>query len=209
MVSGVTYSHRVGENMEKLKTAEAVIVRQKKEWGEILTGFETKNKYEVLDTAEQQLYWAAEEGSTLARLFLNVLRPFSIHILSTDGRLAIKTVKPFRFYFHEMDVFDAGGKFLGRIKREFSVLTKKFTVEDAQGAAAYDICAPVLHPWTFKISKNGAELGEIVKNWSGLGKEAFTDADNFSVKFPQEADAGIKAVLLGALFLIDMVCFEK
>ncbi|OIO03294.1 MAG: hypothetical protein AUJ51_04850 [Elusimicrobia bacterium CG1_02_56_21] len=56
--------------MEKLKTAEAVIVRQKKEWGEILTGFETKNKYAVLDTSERQLYWAAEEGSTLARLFL-------------------------------------------------------------------------------------------------------------------------------------------
>lgn len=198
-----------GENMEKLKAVETIVVQQKKEWGEILTGFEINNKYAVLDAAGRQLYWAAEESSVAARLFLKVLRPFSIHILSTDGRLAIKTVKPFRFFFHEMSVFDPGGKFLGKVRREFSVLTKKFTVEDAGGTPVYDICAPVLHPWTFKISRNGAELGEIVKNWSGLGKEAFTDADNFSVKFPQETDADRRAVLLGALFLIDMVYFEK
>lgn len=195
--------------MEKLKAVEAVVVQQKKEWGELLTGFETNNKYAVLDVSSRQLYWAAEESSALARLFLKVLRPFSIHILSTDGRLAIKTVKPFRFFFHEMSVFNSDGQFLGKIRREFSILTKKFTVADAQGTAAYDICAPVLHPWTFKILKNGAELGEIVKNWGGLGKEAFTDADNFSVRFPQEADAGRRAVLLGALFLIDLVCFER
>lgn len=195
--------------MEKLKAVESVIVQQKKEWGEILTGFETKNRYAVSDSSNQQLYWAAEESSVLARLFLKVLRPFTMHILSMEGRPVIKTEKPFRFFFHEMTVFNSDGKPLGRIKREFSILSKKFTVEGAQGAALYDICAPVLHPWTFKISKNGAELGEIVKNWSGLAKEAFTDADNFSARFPQGADTDQKAVILGGLFLIDMVYFEK
>lgn len=195
--------------MEKLKAVETVLVQQKKEWGEILTGFEAKNKYAVLDGSNRQLYWAAEESSVLARLFLKLLRPLSVHILSTEGRLVIKTVKPFRFFFHETSVFAADGQFLGKVRREFAILTKKFTVEDAQGIALYDILSPVLHPWTFKISRNGAELGEIVKNWGGTGKEIFTDADNFSLKFPPEADAGRRAVLLGALFLIDLVYFEK
>ncbi|MBU2573176.1 MAG: scramblase [Elusimicrobia bacterium] len=195
--------------MEKLKAVESVIVHQKKEWGEILTSFETKNRYAVLDSSGQQLYWAAEESSVLARLLLKALRPFSIHILSKEGRSVMKAVKPFRFYFHEMAVFNSKGNLLGNVRRELSVLVKKFTVEDPRGAALYSICAPILHPWTFKISKDDAEIGEIVKKWSGLGKETFTDADNFSVRFPQGADADQKAVLLGALFLIDMVYFEK
>ncbi|MCX5785272.1 MAG: phospholipid scramblase-related protein [Elusimicrobia bacterium] len=195
--------------MEKLKAAESVIVQQKKEWGEILTGFETKNKYAVLDSSNQQLYWAAEESSVLVRLFLKVLRPLTMHILSMEGRPVIKSVKPFRFFFHEATIFNSEGRPLGKIKRRFSILTKKFTVEEPQGAVMYSICAPVLHPWTFKISKNDIETGEIVKKWSGLGKEVFTDADNFSVKFPQGANEEQKAVLLGALFLIDMVYFER
>jgi uncharacterized protein YxjI len=195
--------------MEKLKAAEGLVVQQKKEWAEILVDFETKNKYAVLDTSGQQLYFAAEESSVLARLFLKTLRPFTMHILSPEGRPVIKGVKPFRFYFHEIDVFNSDGRLLGNVKREFSLLTKRLTVKDAQGAVLYNILAPVLHPWTFKISRDGTELGEIVKNWSGLAKEVFTDADNFSVKFPPGADADQKAALLGALFLIDIIYFEN
>jgi len=195
--------------MEKLRSAGSLVVRQKKEWGEILTGFETKNRYAVLDASGQQLYWAAEACSVLARLFLKVLRPFSMHILSVEGRPVIRAEKPFRFYFHEMSVYNSDGKLLGGVRRDFSLLTKKFTVSDPAGAVLYGICAPVLHPWTFKVSAGGVESGEIVKNWSGLAKEAFTDSDNFSVAFPRAADADQKALLLGALFLIDIVYFEK
>lgn len=195
--------------MEKLKTADALIVSQKKEWGEILTGFETRNKYSVSDPSGQQVYWAAEESSVMARLFLKGLRPFKFHILSVDGKPAVEMEKPFRFYFHEISVLAPGGKKLGSVKREFSLFQRKFIVLDPQGADLYTICAPFLHPWTFKISMGSIPAGEILKKWSGLGKEAFTDSDNFSVRFPQGASEEQKAVLLGALFLIDMVHFEK
>ncbi|KAK8782089.1 hypothetical protein V5799_016567, partial [Amblyomma americanum] len=60
------------------------------------------------------------------------------------------------------------------------------------------------------LSKDGAvEVGRISKQWSGLLKEAFTDTDNFGVSFPMDLDVKMKAVLLGALFLIDYMFFEK
>jgi uncharacterized protein YxjI len=195
--------------MEKLKNAESLVVRQKKEWGEILTGFEARNRYAVYEPSGQQVYWAAEEGSMFLRLILKALRPFNIHILSADGTPALKLEKPFRFYFHEMSVSTPEGRHLGTIKREFSLLQRKFTVLNAQGGEACAICAPLLHPWTFKISSDGAETGEILKNWSGMLKEAFTDSDNFSVSFPLGSSAEHKALLLAALFLVDMVFFEK
>lgn len=195
--------------MDNLKAADSLSVRQKKEWGEILTGFEGRNRYAVSDPAGREVYLAAEESSLLARLFLKVMRPFRMHILSTDGRPVLSAERPFRFYFHEISVRTAEGAPLGRVIREFSILEKKFRVLDPHGTEVYSIRAPLLHPWTFTISRSGLESGKIVKNWSGLGKEAFTDADNFSVEFPSGETAERKGLLLGALFLIDMVHFEK
>lgn len=45
-------------------------------------------------------------------------------------------------------------------------------------------------------------IGRISKQWTGFEAEAFTDADNFSLQFPMDLDVKIKAVLLGACFLI-------
>lgn len=47
-----------------------------------------------------------------------------------------------------------------------------------------------------------AAVGRINKQWTGYLQEAFTDADNFGIKFPLDLDVKIKAVLLGACFLI-------
>lgn len=52
-------------------------------------------------------------------------------------------------------------------------------------------------------SKDGeTKVGKITKQWSGLAREAFTDSDYFGITFPMDLDVKIKAVLLGACFLI-------
>ena len=45
--------------------------------------------------------------------------------------------------------------------------------------------------------------------FSRFGAEGFTDADNFGVMFPAEWDVRLKALFLGAVFLIDFVHFEN
>ena len=39
---------------------------------------------------------------------------------------------------------------------------------------------------------DGNDIGMISKQWSGFGREAFTDADNFGVNFPQDLDVKAK-----------------
>lgn len=46
------------------------------------------------------------------------------------------------------------------------------------------------------------KVGKISKQWTGLVRETFTDADNFGISFPMDLDVKIKAVLFGACFLI-------
>ena len=55
---------------------------------------------------------------------------------------------------------------------------------------------------------DGQEVGKISKQWSGIGREMVTDSDNFGVTFPQNLDVKVKALLLGAVFLIDFMFFE-
>ena len=55
---------------------------------------------------------------------------------------------------------------------------------------------------------DGTEVGKLTKQWSGLAKEAFTDADNFGISFPLDLDVRCKISLLAAVFLIDFMYFE-
>lgn len=53
------------------------------------------------------------------------------------------------------------------------------------------------------MSPDGStQVGKISKQWSGLLREAFTDTDYFGVSFPMDLDVRMKAVLIGAVFLI-------
>lgn len=188
----------------------SLVISQKKEWGEILTAFETKNKYAILDESGNELYFAAEDsGSTILRWFLKALRPFTITILNVDGQVVLKVKRPFRFYFHHIEVSDNMGQSLGTIERRFSVLRRIYAVIDSSGKEIYQLFGPLLKPWTFHIKNEGQEYGKITKKWSGLLKEGFTDADNFALIFPVEWDIKLKSLFLGAVFLIDFVHFEN
>ena len=192
--------------MEKLSSVDGLVVSQRKEWGEILSGFETKNKYAVLDPAGNDLYIAAEiGGSMLLRLFLKAFRPFEINVWTYENRLVLRVVRPFRFYFHELSVYDAHGQLLGTIQKRFSLLRRIYSVLNPLGQEMYQLYGPILHPWTFEIKQGDGEYGKITKKWSGLLKEGFTDADNFGVSFPASWDKKIKALFLGAVFLIDFL----
>lgn len=197
--------------MENLSSINALLVRQRKEWGEILTGFEQKNKYIVTDASGRELYAAVEEGgSLLLRWFLKALRPFEINVYTLlDSRLVLRLKRPFRFFFHELDIMDAHGRKLGSVQRRFALIRRIYSVLDTTGKEIFQLYGPILHPWTFEIRKNDNEYGKITKKWSGLFKEGFTDADNFGVTFPASWDAEVKSLFLGAVFLMDFVHFEN
>ncbi|KAM5307004.1 phospholipid scramblase 3 isoform 7-T7 [Glossophaga mutica] len=53
-----------------------------------------------------------------------------------------------------------------------------------------------------KTLDESRSVGRISKQWGGLLQEALTDADDFGLQFPLDLDVKVKAVLLGATFLI-------
>jgi uncharacterized protein YxjI len=195
--------------MDKLGPLDTLLVSQKKELGEVITGFEMRNRYVVRNSTGTDLYYAVEQSSLLLRWFLRALRPFTILILDMQGKTVLRLVRSFRFYFHKVDIYDGADRLLGSIERRFSFIRRIYSVIDSRGKELFQLFGPILHPWTFNILRGDTEIGKIAKRWTGLLKETFTDADNFGVGFPQDLEISQKALVLGGVFLVDFVHFEN
>jgi uncharacterized protein YxjI len=191
---------------------DRVLIRQTKEWAEILLGFESKNRFELADDAGQRLGFAAEEARGLGQWFLRNLfgrcRRATVHVYDAAGRPVGRGEKPFRWYFHRMEAFD-GDRKIGAVQRKWSWLHRVFMVENAAGQEVMELRSPLLHPWTFTLTFQGAEAGVIRKRWGGLLREMFTDADMFGVEFQPHVPVEVRKLLLVATFLIDFTCFEN
>jgi uncharacterized protein YxjI len=187
-----------------------LIVNQFVEMAEVFTGFEARNRYSVKNTDGEEIYLAEEyQSNTLLRIYLRNFRPFEMAIRSDVSTIVFTISRPFRFYFHEISINDRDGKVIGQVKKEFALLERIYTIYDARGRQIFELHGPVFRPWTFFIKWRGNEIGKITKKWSGVAKEAFTVADNFGVLFPKNLPVEHKALLLGAVFLIDFVHFEN
>ena len=71
--------------------------------------------------------------------------------------------------------------------------------------------SPFWRIWTFPIKDGvGRSAGKITKKWSGLLKEAFTDADTFAVDFEDYPwNKEQKPLLLATAISIDFDYFEE
>ncbi len=190
-----------------------IMIRQVKEWGEILVGFESRNKYEIFDENGIKTGYAAEQGSGFGRLIgrqlLGSMRQATLHVYDAAGLEVLRGEKPFRFFFHRMEVFE-GSRKLGSIQRRWSWIHRKFSVEDPQGQEVLSILSPLFRIWTFKLLFREQEVGRISKKWGGLLREMFTDADTFGIEYTAGGDLEpLRPVLLMATFLVDFTCFEN
>ncbi|KAK7483136.1 hypothetical protein BaRGS_00025632 [Batillaria attramentaria] len=127
----------------------------------------------------------------------------------------------------EVKIYNGQQELLGSMRRNFAPCYPRFTLYDPsenptlilQGpcccAFGCEQCCVVKfeRPFTLHIKNNFGQIlttdknqvGEISKQFSGLLKELFTDADNFGIKFPLDMQVDLKANLLGSVFLIPLL----
>lgn len=191
---------------------DSLVIRQRKEMMEVFTNFETKNRYEISLPGGSTIMYAQEQGEGtmdfLRRSFLNTARPFHIELSDDRGQDVMHVHRPWRWFFSRIDVLDGNNVPLGSVERRFSIFSKLFSVYDPSGAEIAVLHGPVLRPWTFRVLVAGQEVGQITKEWSGLLREAFTDADTFGVKYGPGMNPQLRALALAATFLIDFLYFE-
>lgn len=217
------HNPHIPPGLEYLTAVDQLLVHQKVELLEAFVGFETQNKYTIKNSMGQKVFYAAEDTDCCTRNCCGPVRPFDMKIMDHNKHEVIHLNRPLRCdscwcpcCLQELEVSSPPGTIIGYVKQEWSICAPKFTILNA----ARDVVLRIEGPFcTFSccgdvqfdvLSRDGnVKVGKISKQWAGLIREAFTDADYFGISFPMDLDVKMKAVMLGACFLIDFMFFEK
>uniref|UniRef100_A0AAY4EFF2 Phospholipid scramblase n=2 Tax=Denticeps clupeoides TaxID=299321 RepID=A0AAY4EFF2_9TELE len=212
----------VPAGLEYLAQIDQVLIHQKIELLETLIGFETNNQYEVKNSMGQKIFDAKEQTDCCTRNCCGPLRCFDIKITDHNGQEVVRLARPLRCSscccpccLQELEVQSPPGTTIGYVCQNWHPFLPKFSVLGASKETLLKVEGPLCAisccgDVDFEVkSKDDRVIGRITKQWSGLVKEAFTDSDNFGIQFPMDLDVKVKAVLLGACFLIDFMFFEQ
>ncbi|KAL7982969.1 hypothetical protein Chor_013575, partial [Crotalus horridus] len=165
--------------LEYLTQVDQVLIHQKVELVEAFIGFEGNNKYEVRNSLGQHIFHAEEQNDCCTRNCCGTLRRFSMRLDDPSGREVIRL----------MEVQCPPGATIGYVVQTWHPFMPRFSIQNVEKE-------------TVKTRDESRGVGRISKQWSGLLKEIFTDTDNFGIQFPIDLDVKVKAILLGACFLI-------
>ncbi|XP_020484827.1 phospholipid scramblase 3b isoform X1 [Labrus bergylta] len=213
----------VPPGLEYLTQIDQILIHQKIELLEAFIGFETNNQYEIKNSLGQKIYKAKEKNDCCTRNCCGSLRSFDMKIKDNMDREVIRLIRPFRCVscwcpccLQEMEVQAPPGTTVGYVKQDWHPFVPKFSIQGPNKETVMKLEGPCFAcnccgDVNFELkSKDGdTPIGRISKQWSGLLKEVFTDTDNFGIQFPMDMDVKMKAVLMGACFLIDFMFFEK
>ncbi|XP_030648752.1 phospholipid scramblase 1 [Chanos chanos] len=212
----------VPPGLEYLTQIDQVLIHQKIELLEAFIGFETSNRYEVKNSLGQIVFNATEQSDCCVRNCCGPNRRFELTIRDLLDQEVIHLIKPFRCtscccpcFQQEMEVQAPQGNTLGYVIQDWHPFLPKFSILGPSKEPLLRIMGPVCtiaccSDVSFQIlGKDEQQIGSITKQWSGCLKEALLDTDNFGVQFPLDLDVKMKAVLVGACFLIDFMFFEK
>jgi len=215
--------------LEYLAMIDQLVVKQQVELLEALTGWESKNKYRIFNSVQQQVYFAKEDTECCMRMCCGPNRGFVINITDNLGQLVIRLERKFKCCAgccwcanadccaFELAVEAPPGEIVGYVRQEQSCWKPNMTLRTSDheilGRIEGPCCqcsGPCCSDVEFPVaSVEGHVIGKITKQWTGFIKESFTDADTFGITFPMDMDVRMKAVMIGALFLVDFMYFEQ
>ena len=173
------------------------------------------NNFDIHDPENGQIIMECREP-TLG-LFTKLLRftdyksltPFDVHIRTPNGDPVVRIKRGVSILLSRVEVTDADNHLIGTFKQKLFSIGGKFDLVDKNDQVMCQLKGNMIG-WNFKFEKDGVELAQVSKKWSGLGKEFFTSADNYVLEInPQVGDdLDLRKLILAAVMCIDMVLKE-
>ncbi|KAM3616692.1 uncharacterized protein V6R79_021815 [Siganus canaliculatus] len=203
--------------LEYLTQIDQILVHQK---AEAIFGWKKNNVYFVKNSLGQQVFEAKEENDFSTRQLMGSSRPFTIHLHDNSAREVLTVIRNFNCTccqsFQALEVQSPPGNPIGYVEQNWHPFRAKFTILDSMRTPVLKIEGPSLACICMSdvifdvMSLDGSTVvGEIRKEWRGLMEESFSTANHFGMSFPMDLDVKIKAVMIGACFLIDFIFFES
>ncbi|XP_058042987.1 phospholipid scramblase 1-like isoform X2 [Ahaetulla prasina] len=210
--------------LEYLSEMDQVIVDQQLELMEMISGYETCNKYEIKNSMGQWVYFAAEENDEYNMYRYGPFRSFTIKLFDSANQPVIQLSREFHCTcgcpciccLQKLEVQAPLGTVIGYVKQKCYICRPKFVIQNEAGENILKLHGPNLschgyRDFHFEVKSfnQNSSIGKITRKWKGLAAEAATDASNFLIQFPMDLEIKTKTLLLGACFLLDFLFFER
>lgn len=194
---------------------------------------------ETGEKLKHSMFKAKEKSNCLARVCLNGdCRPFKVKVVhdadgpsSTEGQEFMKFNREFAcacccFCRPEMAVTitEAGAdKYIGKVRAPFKCCDLELEIYDSSDRIKYYIngsccqlgiwcrwpCEPCQTVDFEILDSNRNQVAKLQKRTAGCLKSAISDADQFSLMFPQNASNEDRALLVAGVIMLDFRYFEQ
>ncbi|XP_060623749.2 phospholipid scramblase 2-like isoform X1 [Anolis sagrei] len=211
--------------LEYLGQVDKISIQQQIELMEMISGYETSNRYEIKNSMGQWLYFAAEENDDFTLNMYGALRSFTIKLFDSRNQPVMQLSRAFHCSIcccpcicclQELEVQAPPGTVIGYVKQKWHPCLPKFAIQNEARENVLKMTGPCvpcrcyadIH-FEVKALDEIATVGTISRQWGGWAREAASDASNFQVQFPMDLDIKMKAIILGSCFLLDFMFFER
>lgn len=136
--------------LKNLSKIDEIFIYQKIDFFEILTRFESNNKFTIKNSLGEKIFWATEKNDCCTRNFCGSKRPTEIRIVDITKNCVIKLKRPLRCKvccfpccLQRMDVFSPPGILIGTIEQKWSIFKPKFLIKNSMGKIVFHIQGPI------------------------------------------------------------------
>eukprot|EP01012_Entosiphon_sulcatum_P050468 TRINITY_DN69301_c0_g1_i1.p1 TRINITY_DN69301_c0_g1~~TRINITY_DN69301_c0_g1_i1.p1 ORF type:complete len:254 (-),score=39.36 TRINITY_DN69301_c0_g1_i1:61-780(-) len=220
----------VPTGMDSLMSVSELYIKQKVDLFEVITGLDVSNVYTIYRNKQdmeqkQRLMMATEKSDCCCRIWLRSRRELTMDIGEPKTTPIIKIHRPCTLCLTEMTVSDGNGREVGKLDEECSNLLfccpVRANATDGSGNAMFAVKGPTpcwMHmcmqcpcrgAYDFEILNGEVPFGKIQNVPNGCCKMCLTNADEYSLQFPQSATAQQRAMILATVFLLDYSFFES
>ncbi|PSN38929.1 hypothetical protein C0J52_11870 [Blattella germanica] len=207
--------------LDFLRGVNELQIQQTVELMDLLAYVESENRFQVKVPGGETLYLAAESSSKTQRMCCASNRSFEMKLFDHSQQEAMRFTRGlacsswlFGCCLQELEVFSDIDLFAGKVIQEWSVSAPSFQLTNTSGTIIYRMVGPksavtccgsnyqarfnILNP------ECTSQLGSIVHSWDNMSSDY-----NLVVTFPtSEVTTEMKAVILGAAFLLEYMYFE-
>lgn len=221
---GPTFMPDCPPGLEYLTQLDNIHVLQHFEPLEMMTHFETNNKYDIKNNLDQMVYIVTEDTDDFTRNAYRTLRPFVLRVTDYMGREIMTMQRPFRCTCccfccpstrQELEVQCPPGVTIGFVMEHWNLCRAVYSIQNEKKENVMRVRGPCStygcgsdSVFEVKSLDGVSDIGNIIRKWNGL-MSTMGDADHFDIHFPLDLDVKMKAMIFGACFLIDFMYFER
>lgn len=171
------------------------------------------NGYKVYDGDGKEI-GIIKEVMPASRILLSIFLskqnlPMTLEVRNTEDKVIASLTRGFTLFMSKMKVLNEKGEQIAFIKQKFG-LKPKFEILDLSEKKIATIQGDWT-AWNFNITdNNNSPLGSVSKQFNGLAKELFTDADKYVVNIePTVTDEAQRIAIASTAAAIDMILKEN